>query len=571
LPLSIKNGFKTGLKNPPLKFSSMKKLIFLGFACLLAFSLCSRKSGQTSNQNNTGLANSQKVSVLTQHNNFKRTGWNSQETSLNIQNVNSTQFGKLFTLMVDDQVYAQPLVFGGLNIGGAVHNVVFIATVSNTVYAFDGTNGTLYWQKNYTVSGLRPPRNSDMTGACGGSYFDFTGNIGIVGTPVIDSASQSMFFVARSTNGNNFYQYLHKISLSTGAEMAGSPVKIAATYPGTGNGNVNGIISFDPQKSNQRAALTISQGVVYITTSSHCDWGPYHGWVLGYNTSSLQQQYVFNTTPNDANGGIWQSGGGMAVDDNGNLYTGIGNGGGVVSPLDGKDFGQSAIKLTPSGNNLTVASYFTPRNFKALDEYDLDFGSFGSFLIPNSSYLFTGGKDGNMFLLNKDNMGGFDSTTNHVYQDVFLNVPNGEFHTLPAFYAGTAGAYIYIWSENDVLRAIPFNTTTQVLNGNGQILGKSGPIGGNGANISVSSNGSNDNSAIVWTTYAGSNCDAGHTNCAGILQAFSATNPNNLLWSSDANSQDAVGVYAKFNSPTVANGHVYVATFSGRVDVFGLK
>jgi hypothetical protein len=550
----------------------MKKLILLSLVLFIVFSFCSRKTNQTTNQNNTGLANSQKVSVLTQHNNFKRTGWNNQETSLNIQNVNSTQFGKLFTLMVDDQVYSQPLVFGGLSIAGGVHNVVFIATVNNTVYAFDGTNGTLYWQKNYTQSGMRPPQNTDMTGACGGAYEDFTGNIGIVGTPVIDSINQVMFFVARSSlNGNVYYQYLHKISLSTGAEMGGSPVKITATYPGTGDGNINGVINFDPQKCNQRAALTLSNGVVYITTSSHCDWGPYHGWVLGYNTSTLQQQYVFNTTPNDANGGIWQSGGGMAVDDQGNLYTGVGNGGGGVSPSDGKDFGQSAIKLSPSGNTLQVTSSFTPYNYQALDDYDLDFGSFGSFLIPNSSYLFTGGKDGNMYLLNKDNMGGFDSTTNHVYQNINFNASNAAFHTLPAYYGGTQGSYVYIWSENDVLRAVPFITSTQLLNKSGQILGKTGPTGGNGANLSVSSNGSNDNTAIIWATYSGNNCDAGHTNCSGILRAFSATNPNNLLWSSDGNPADAVGIYAKFNSPTIANGHVYVPTFSGRIDVFGLK
>lgn len=466
----------------------MRKIILLVlFLCFLFFD-CKKKTDPTnntsgSNQTNTpvdtGQSNNQKVSVLTQHNNSNRTGWNNRETSLNIQNVNNNQFGKLFTLTVDDQVYSQPLVVSGITLQGGVHNILFVATVNNSIYAFDGTKGTLYWQKNYTQPGMRPPQNTDMTGACGGMYEDFTGNIGIVGTPVIDSVNQALFFVARSTDGLHYFEYLHKVSLVSGQEMGGSPIKIMATYSGTGDGNINNILTFDPQKSNQRGALTQSQGIVYITTSSHCDWGPYHGWILGYNSSSLSQQFVFNTTPNDGDGGIWQSGGGLAVDDQGNLFTSIGNGDGNTSPTDGLDFGESDIKLTPTFDSLKVTSYFTSFNFTQLNRSDLDFGSFGSFLIPNTHLFFTGGKDQNLYLLNKDNMGGWDPFQNNVYQNISLNINSGaNFHCLPAYYNGAAGAYIYIWSEFNVLRAIPFNTKTLLWNGNGQILGTNGPAGG---------------------------------------------------------------------------------------------
>ncbi|HMC56576.1 MAG TPA: hypothetical protein VKH19_15475, partial [Gemmatimonadaceae bacterium] len=199
--------------------------------------------------------NPQSVSVLTQHNDNMRTGWNDSEKLLTTSNVNAQQFGKRFSLAVDGQLYAQPLVVGKLAIGEGEHNVVFLATVSNTVYAYDGDNGHLYWQRNYTVPGMRPPRNTDMSGACGGGYQDFSDNMGIVGTPVIDATSQRMYFVARSTSTGSFVQHLHAVNLVDGTEIAGSPVNITATYPGTGAGNVNGTITFDAQKQNQRQAL----------------------------------------------------------------------------------------------------------------------------------------------------------------------------------------------------------------------------------------------------------------------------------------------------------------------------
>src|SRR5579872_4510261 len=247
---------------------------------------------------NFGQANNEHISVLTQHNDNTRAGLNNQETVLNTSNVNKSKFGKLFSLYVDDQVYAQPLVVSNLTIGSATHNVLFVATVNNTVYAYDADKGRLYWQKNFTEAGMRTPLASDMSSSWCAPYTDFAYKIGIVGTPVIDSVAQTMYFVARSTNGVNYVQYLHAINIVTGSEQAGSPVKIVATVPVSGDGNLNNIVSFDPLRNNQRQGLTLVNGVVYITFSSHCDWNPYHGWILGYNSKTLQQQTVYNDTPN---------------------------------------------------------------------------------------------------------------------------------------------------------------------------------------------------------------------------------------------------------------------------------
>lgn len=515
--------------------------------------------------------NDQHISVFTQHNNNTRSGLNNREKKLTTSNVNSAHFGKLFELAVDDQVYSQPLIVGNLSIASGIHNVAFIATVNNSIYAYDGDSGRLFWKKNYNAPGMRPPRNTDMTGACGGLYQDFSGAIGIVGTPVIDSVSQTLYFVARSTNGSTYVQYLHAVNLSDGGERPGSPVKITATYNGSGDGSVNNVITFDAQKQNQRAGLALVNGIVYVSFSSHCDWGPYHGWILGYNASTLQQQIVYNDTPDGINGGIWESGMGMASDAQGNLYVVIGNGtvGANGDPTVLTNRGESALKLTPAGSTLTVNSYFTPYNYQYLEYNDLDYGCMGSFLIPNSNYYFTSCKDGNIYLLNKDNMGGFTASSNQVQQIITLN-PNANMHCQPAYGKVSNGEFVYIWSENDQLRAFPFDRGSNTLTEANEITGMSGPQGQNGAMISVSSNGTTAGSGIVWASYS-ANADAEHTVGPGILRAFDASDVSKELWNSSQTASDMPRMYAKFSAPTIANGHVYLATFSGKVVVYGIK
>jgi PQQ-like domain len=527
----------------------------------------------TEHPTDNGRPNPQSIAVLTQHNDNTRSGWNDNETALTTSNVNGSQFGAVFTLPVDDQVYAQPLVVGRVSVGGGSRNVVYIATVNNTLYAYDGDNGRLYWQQTFTAPGMRPPTRTDMTGACGGSYRDFSGNIGIVGTPVIDAARGTMYFVARSTTGSTFVQYLHAVNIVDGNDIAGSPTEITATYSGNGDGSVNGVIAFDAQRQNQRQGLTLVNGVVYVTFSSHCDWGPYHGWILGYDAATLQQRVVYNATPNGYGGGMWESGTGMAADAAGHLYVVAGNGtvGDAADPTNPTNRGESALKLTPAGATLQVASYFTPSNYQYLNDNDLDYGTMGGLLIPNSGYYLTGAKDGTLYLLNKDDMGGYLPSSNQVHQAVALGA-TATVHCQTAYYKGSSKEFIYIWSENDALRAIPFDRASNLLDPQSQVVFSGvGPTGQSGGVLSVSSNGSKDGTGIVWASYAFSG-DAGHDVSPGILRAFDANDVTKELWNNRQNaSQDGAGNYAKFSSPTIANGHVYMPTFSNQVVVYGLR
>ena len=517
--------------------------------------------------------NSQTVSVLTQHNDMNRSGWNSNETALTTSNVNNRQFGLAFTVPVDGQVYGQPLVVGHVNIGGAYHNVVLVATVNNTVYAFDGDDGTLFWQQNFTAPGMRPPRNTDMTGACSGSYTDFSGSIGIVGTPVIDAAAGTMYFVARSTTGTAFVQFLHAVSILDGHEISGSPTQITASFPGTGAGSVNGVIAFDALRQNQRQGLTLLNGVVYVSFASHCDWNPYHGWILGYDPSTMQQRTVYNVTPNGDSGGMWESGMGMAADAEGNLYVVTGNGtvGDAGDPTNPINRGSSALKLTPTGSTLRVVSYFTPHNYQFLNDRDLDYGGMGALLIPSSDFFLTGGKDGKLYLLNKDAMGGYLPSSNQVQQVVPLGANNVNMHCQAAYYKGSSKEFVYVWSENDPLRAIPFDRASNLLSTQGQVMATvAGPTGQSGAILSVSSNGSQAGTGILWASYAYTG-DAEHAVSPGILRAFDANDVSKQLWNNQLDPRDAGGTYAKFSAPTIANGHVYLATFSNRVVAYGLR
>jgi len=525
-----------------------------------------------SDMTETRAPNPQTVSVLTQHNDNTRSGWNANETVLTTSNVNVQHFGALFSLPVDDHVYAQPLVVGHVAIGSTYRNVVYVATVDNTVYAYDGDDGRLYWSRNFTAPGMRPPRASDMTGACGGTYNNFAGNIGIVGTPVIDATRQVIYFVARSTTGLAYQQDLHAVNITNGSDVAGA-VHIVATVPGNGDGSVNNLVAFDSQKQNQRQALTLVNGIVYVTFSSHCDWGPYHGWIIGYDAATLQQRVVYNDTPNGYAGGLWESGMGMAADAQGSLYVVTGNGsvGDSVTPASLTNRGESALKLTPSGSTLQVASYFTPGNYHAANDSDLDYGTMGALLIPNSSYFVTGAKDGKLYLLDKDNMGGWVSGANQV-QQVYALFLSANMHCQAAYYQGSTKEFVYVWSENDMLRAIPFDRGSNLLDRTGEIdFTAGGPTGQSGAVLSVSSNGSKDGTGILWAAYAFSG-DAESFVTPGILRAFDATDVTKELWNNRQNlSRDGAGTYAKFSAPTIADGHVYLPTFSNQVVVYGLQ
>jgi hypothetical protein len=527
------------------------------------------------------LPSNSQTGIFTQHNDLNRTGWNQNETVLNTNNVRPGSFGKIFIRSVDDQIYAQPLVVQNVNVPGSSNkNIVIVATVNNSVYAFDADSADVnnpYWQVHLTQPGSRVVKSTDMTRACGGNYKDFSGNMGIVGTPVIDSSTGTIYLVARSVTHSRdsiFQQYLHAIDIATGAERPNSPVLITAQVAGNGDASVGGIINFNSQRQNQRAGLLLLNGIVYITWASHCDWAPYHGWVIGYDKTSLQQQVVYNTTPEGYNGGIWMSASAPAADEAGNIYLAVGNGSvGITNdPANLVNRSESALKLTPAGNTLAVSSFFTPKNYPYLESSDRDFGVAGMLLIPNTNRVLTGCKDGNLYLLDRDNMGGYNSTTNNIKQTIILGTNVWILRSSLGYYKGEQKECIYSWSEKAFLHAFPYDRNADTLDViNAMISGVQGPRGGNGSFFSLSSNGSVDSTAILWVNQAANGGNANQAVLPGVFRAFSATDVTKDLWNSAIDSNDNPGNYAKFNCPTVFNGKVYLATFSNKLMVYGLK
>ena len=520
------------------------------------------------------------VAVLTQHNNVAHTGANLEETVLNVANVNSNQFGLLYSRIVDDQIYAQPLVMTNVNIPGrGIHNIVIVATVNDSVYAFDADDATVtspYWATSFiNPPNIVPPANTDMSaiGACGGNYNDFSGNMGIVGTPVIDPVAGTVYLVARTKEfGATFVQRLHALDLRTGQERANSPVVITATYPGNGAGNVGGLITFDPVRQNQRPGLTLVNGVVYVAWSSHCDLGPYHGWVIGYDAANLTRSVVYNDTPNGSNAGIWMSGEGISADTNGNLYLSVGNGsvGYNGNPRDTINRGESILKLTRSGANLNVASWFTPYNYQTLENGDIDLGSAGVLLIPGTALAFSGGKQGVGYLVNRDAMGGlsFSSADTNVIQS--LTLTTDQLHGGMVWWDGPGVSCGYIWPASVFLQQYIFDRATNMFTLPAFAQSPSSAPGGQpGGILALTANGTNAGTGIIWASHQLTG-NANQSVRPGILHAYDAQNVSRELWSSEQNSaRDGVGNFAKFVPPTVANGKVYLATFSSRLNVYG--
>jgi len=519
------------------------------------------------------------------HNDLKRTGWNSNETILTVDKVSSGNFGEIFSRDVDDQIYAQPLVMSNVSIGGGIHNIVIVATVNNTLYAFDADDSSVssaYWQVNltYDSTNYRPIKNSDMTGACGGNYKDFSGNMGIVGTPVIDSSTNTLYVVSRSVTKTGtpvFAQYLHAIDISTGAEREGSPVYITATYPGNGEGNVNGTITFDQQKQNQRPGLLLSNGIVYIAWSSHCDWGPYHGWIMGYDAATLEQKYVYNATPDGGLAGIWMSGQPPAVDENGNLYLTTGNGttGYNSDPNDTVNRGNSLIKLSPE---LKPIDFFTPSNYQYLNSNDRDFGCNGVLLIPGTHLSLSGSKDGGSYLVDDDHMKGMKTDNSNVLQRLNFGdwgtINTRHLYGSPVYYKDEFNnEYIYGWAEGGLLKQIPFDQSKMLFDTLNSKIGITTLPAGYmpGGILAISSNRSETGTGILWVSRV-SNGNANQALVPGMLQAFDASDVTHELWNSNWNSKrDSIGRFAKFVPPTIANGKVYMATFSNKLNVYGLN
>ncbi len=493
------------------------------------------------------------VAVLTYHNDLARTGLNTNETTLTPANVNTNTFGLVFSRPVDDWVYAQPLVMTNVTVPGVgARNLVLVATVNDSVYAFDADDSLAagpYWQKSFLGPNVVAPRNTDMTGACGGNYQDFHGNMGIVGTPVIDPVAKTLFVVAKTKeNGSTFVQRLHALDLSTGAEQPNSPVVIAATIPGTGDGSSGGLLSFDPFKENQRPGLVLLNGIVYIGWASHCDWGPYHGWLIGYNAQTLARASVWNTTANGGLGGIWQSGGAPAVDSAFNLYFETGNG--TFSPST-QCYGDSFLKVSTT-NGLSLADYFTPFDQATLNSQDNDIGSGGAMVLPDSvgsaahPHLLVGGsKTGKVYLLDRDNLGHFNSTGDSQIVQSITNA-TGKCYDTPAFFNNT----LYMAGTGDPLKAYAISSAFINPTPTSQ---SPGTFGFSAPTVSISAHGNAN--AIVWAAQV----DGWASGSPFILHAYNATNLARELYNStQAGIRDTPAGAVKFSVPTIANGKVYV-------------
>lgn len=499
--------------------------------------------------------------VLTYHNDTMRDGANLRETALTPANVNATTFGKLGQVAVDGQVYAEPLVKSNVKVPGkGVHNVVYVATEHDSVYAFDATTLKPLWHRSL----VNPAKGVNVVP---GPNVILYPELGVTSTPVIDPKTNTLYVLANvsvtTKAGSHVEQQLHAVDLGTGRDKFGGPVTLAASVPGTGQGSVNGVIAYQTNIQNQRSALLLSNGVVYVAAASYGDLGPYHGWVLGYNARTLKQVSVFNDTPNGLEcswGGIWMSGGGPAVDAQGNIYFTTGNGTVVNPGPAGGDYGDSVVKLAANGK--TVLDSFTPYNEVYLDKNDLDFGSGAITLLPDMPgpvphLAVTAGKDGTIFLLNRDNLGKSGTTSNLVYQSI-PNAISYSFDT-PAYWNG----HVYYGGglhQDDPTQPGYRPSIQEFTLANGYLnptpISAPGTYDWPGGNPVVSANGSKN--GIVWAI-SGSD-RSGPKVTLGTLHAYNASNVSQELYNSaQAGTRDAGGVYVKFTSPTVANGRVYVA------------
>jgi hypothetical protein len=510
------------------------------------------------------------VNVTTYHNDNARDGWNASETTLTPQNVNFNTFGKLRELPVDGKVDAEPLYVSGLSIAGQTHNVLIVVTENASAYAFDADTGTQLWK----VSALGTNETTSDDHGCG----QITPQIGITDTPVIDRANGpngTVFFVAMSKDASsNYHQRLHALDLTTGAELQGSPSEIQASFPGNGYGSTNGTQVFDPAQYAERVGLLLMNSQVYLAWTSHCDDDPYTGWLMAYSETTLKQTSVLNLTPNgpstphygDGEGSVWMSGAGLAGDTQGNIFFLDANGtfDSTLSasgfPSSG-DFGNSFMKVSTTGNVLAAADYFAAYNLQAESDADQDLGSGGAMLLPDQTdakgvtqHLAVGaGKDTNIYVVNRDNMGKFNASSNNaIYQEIPDALSGGAW-SMPTLFNNT----VYYAGVGDHLKAFPI---TNALLATTPAAESANTFAYPGATPSVSSNGSQN--GIVWAIENQSG--------AGVLHAYNPTNITTELYDSNqaANGRDNFSDN-KFVTPMIANGKVYVGTQTS-VAVFGL-
>jgi len=505
-------------------------------------------------------------SVLTQHNDISRTGNDYRETVLNTTNVNPATFGKLFTRAVDGQMYPQPLYVPNLPIPHVgVRNVIFLETDNNSAYAYDADDpaaSTPFWHVNFGP----PAPSSDFYTP---PITDMNENVGITSTPVIDLDRGEIFMESKTKVDGKYHQKLHALNIYTGAEEPGSPVEITATVKAAGYDAVNGVISFSPFTQLQRPGLLLDHGLITVCFGSHGDHFQFHGWVMQY-TEDLKQVNVFCSTPtgSDGEGSFWMAGQGAAADPDGNIYVSAGNGA-TDARTGGPNYSQSILRLNFSKPGNPVMDFFTPYNADQLNKNDSDLGSCGLFLVPNTHLILTGSKTGMFYLIDRDNMGHYHpNDDNEIVQS--FQAGWGHIHGSPVYYDDAGkNQYFYAWSENDHLRQYHFingkiNETPVSLSPNVVPHGMPGGI------LAVSSDHNKSGTGIIWATHAYDG-DANWLTQEGLFQAFDARDVSKELWNSKMNeARDDMGNFAKFCPPTIANGKIYLSTFSNQLVVYGL-
>ena len=498
------------------------------------------------------------IQVTTAQNDNARTGADTRETILSPSSVNARRFGRLFSLRVDGDVYAQPLYIPRVRIAGGVHDVLVVATEHDSVYAFDakGVAAKPLWHVRFAdeARGTTPVPFRDVRCPF------IRPEIGITATPVIDTARGVIYVLARAKevagNGSKYVQKLHAIDLTTGAEEPASPVEITASVRGTGAGSSGGSIAFDPLRENPRAALLLANGNVYASWASSCDVGPYHGWILSFDAHSLRQNGVYNASPNGSDAGVWQGDAGLAADKQGNIYAATGNGT-FDAVSGGSDYGDSIVQLSPK---LSVLQYFTPHDQRALDANDLDVGSGGPVLLPgnagNDPALIVTGKSGTIFAVNRARFGGYNLRTDAA-QRIYSEKDGYSGFAAPAYWNGS----LYVLLSDDVLKRFTF------VNGKLRTVPEahgSHRFSDPGATPAISANG-NEN-GIVWVietkSWNGEDRPA-------ILRAYDAQSLGELYNSEQVSKRDRAGMCLRFTVPTIAEGRVYVDA-KGEVDVYGL-
>lgn len=489
------------------------------------------------------------------------TGANTHETVLNSANVSAGGFGKLYSYYVDGAVYAQPLYVSGVRIAGRNnHDVLYVATMNDKVYAFDtAANGPPLWVRDFTneMAGVTPVPITDITN---NNNLNVVGNVGIESTPVIDKAANSLYVLARTRENGRYLQRLHRLDLRDGHDVAPAAT-IEASVKGSAHDAVDGVVHFDPKAGNQRCALVLVNGQIVIAWASHEDLRPYHGWIMSYDALTLKQTGALCTTPDMADGGVWQSGRAPAVDASGAIYFEIGNGG-----WDGqRNFGSSVIKLSVGKSGVAVEDYFTPHNYEELNARDSDIGSTGPLLIPGTNTLICGSKRGVAFLLDCNKLGLMTADDEGIVQAVELN--GGRVMAGPAYWTGLDGGVLFIWCETDFPKAFRFDG--KMLQAAPQAKGTVGSHGSPGGALTVSADRAKPGTGVLWaTTTTGRSAD--HGNAAGVLHAFNADTLQEI-WNSEANAnRDRLGTLVKFVPPLVVGGKVYVPNYDNAVNVYGV-